>query len=78
MTAMWKITSPRDEVHAAFKNLDDVRAFLRRNGISQKDDKGWRVVEELAGARAECSAAFLLSEQGSHRRSILWGVAGLR
>jgi len=78
MTSTWRVTSPRDEVHGTFKNLDDVRAFLRSKGISQKDDKGWRVMEELAGARAECSAAFLLSEQGSHHRSILWGVAGLK
>jgi hypothetical protein len=73
MKLVWKVWSPRGDVppQPQFGTLEDVRKFLRSH-VSFKDDKGWKVYEEKDGTEiANCTAAFLLSDQGRHCKTIL-------
>lgn len=78
MPAVWKIWSPRRDVppYAKFRSLQEVRDFLKAQGVTFRDDKEWRVLEEKDdGTRvAECAAGVLLSDQGAAWKSILAGM----
>jgi hypothetical protein len=77
MTLGWRIWSPRHDVppHPDFRSLQEVRDFLKAQGVSLRDDKQWRAIEVSDGTKvAECAAGVLMSDQGAHWKTILEGT----